>query len=175
MCGDTVSYSLQVYKNSNLIATPAFITFDSASLLLSATGFADSDVGTYTVHLVPAITPYAAYLTTYDTVSVDLHVVQCQPTWTSQNAVTVFSHVNGAGSTTETISYPLQGACNYVLTQTVALDAGLVATIDTASHILTISDSTVAYHTLTLTTSTTELATPKTFVETFYIQVTCPV
>ena len=60
-----------------LIATPAFLSLDTNTLLLSASGFADSDVGSYTVHLAPAITPYAAYLSTYDTVSVDLHVVQC--------------------------------------------------------------------------------------------------
>ena len=69
----------------------------------------------------------------------------------------------------------LQGACNYVLTQTVALDTGLVATLDTASNVLTVYDSTVAQHTLTVTTTTTELAVAKTYVETFYIDVTCPV
>lgn len=112
------------------------------------------------MHLVPAITPYASYLTTYDSVSVVFNVVQCTPTWTAQNSVSIFSHVNGAGQTTETISFPLQGACNYVLTQTVTLDTGLVASIDTSNHLLTISDSTVGRLTLTLTTSTTELATP---------------
>jgi hypothetical protein len=158
-----------------LIATPAFLSLDSTTLMLSASGFADSDVGSYTVHLVPAITPYSSFLTTYDSVSVDFDVVRCTPTWTAQNSVSIFSHVNGAGQTTETINFPLQGACNYVLTQTVTLDTGLVASIDTSNHLLTISDSTVGRLTLTLTTSTTELATPLTFVETFYIDVTCPV
>lgn len=69
----------------------------------------------------------------------------------------------------------LQGACNYVLTQTVALDTGLVATLDTASNVLTVYDSTVAQHTLTVTTTTTELAVAKTYVETFYIDVICTI
>lgn len=70
---------------------------------------------------------------------------------------------------------PLQGACNYVLAQSVALDTGLVATLDTTNNVLTVYDSTVGTHTLTLTTTTTELATAKTYVETFYIEVICTI